>query len=356
MSIYGILRISDTTKKVNEVGERTILDATNQYLEQHNRAWEAAERIFVEEVTEKYKFRYEPLGGGFMQRRGGLSRPGAVKPGDGWNVEIPLEGFGDDIGVAKDEFAYMDGRSFQRVIDNIRNRSMNTRRYEMLKALWNSTARAFKDKWAGDLTVQPLANNDSVIYPPVVGATSGAQAQHYFTSGFAASAISDANDPFALGRNKLRAFNLGAMQLVAFINSAQKAKTEALTDFVPVADAGVRAGANRDEAAYPSDLPALPGVLLGRLPGVWVAEWDAGVPANYILMRDMDAAAPLYRRRHPAATGIGDGVRLVAKSDVHPLVLSSYEDDFGYGVTNRIGAVAIELTADATYDIPADYI
>lgn len=355
MTLFKILRITDVAKKVNEVGERTLLDATNQYFALHNAAYERAERIWVDSVTEKFKFRYEPVSGGFLQRRGGLSRPASQHEADGWNIELPLEGFGADLGVPKDELAYFALGEWQRKVDGLRMASLNTRRYEMLKALYNNTARPFKDKWVGDLTVQPLSNNDAVIYPPVVGATIGAQAQHYITSGFAANAISDANDPFAPMRAKLRAFNGGANKLVAFINSAQSVKVKALADFTPMADPGLVLGANGDRAVYDSSLPDLPGVLLGRVENSWVVEWDDGVLANYMLMRDLDKPAPLMRRKHPAVTGLGDGLRLVAQSDVHPLLISSYEDDFGFGATNRNGAVVLELTADATYDIPALY-
>ena len=356
MTLYGLLKLSASDRiYANTVGQRVIFDAANEYLRMYNEQAAIAERIFVEETTENYSERYKLIGGGYMQRLNSLSRPGAVRPQPQWDVAYKLEAFGDDVGWSKREFAYMLVSDVQRGVDNIRVRSLNTRRFEMLKALFTNTTTSWIDPLNGTLTLQPLAiTSDGVLYPPVMGAIEPATAQHYLASGYVAADISNTNNPFPTIAAKFSAFSGTANNVVVFINSAQRAKVEALTNFYAVDNPNLRTGSGETVSVVPSSYPAIPGNLIGSVDGVWVSVWDF-IPASYMLGVDLDAPAPLKRRMHPGYTGLGDGLRLVAKSDIHPLELSSYEDDFGYGIGNRLGAVVMELTTDATYDIPAAY-
>lgn len=356
--IFAALGLQDTDRSyINTLGQRVVYDAAIQLLEQYNAALNAAMGVFVERTTEDYKIRYKLPGGGRLQRRGGQAQSGAKKAYGAWDVALPLEDFGDQLVGDDVTLAYMTMDEFDRHLDTIMLADVNTVRFEMFKSIFNNTARTFVDPLYGSLTIQSLANGDSVTYPPVEGSETEATDDHYLESGYAAASISDSNNPFATIRDELEEhFGGGASggsNIAVFINNAQTAKTEALTDFDPVAQRFVSEGSNSDVAD--KGLPAgLPGKLLGYTNGVWVIEWR-WVPANYMLGLHLDAPKPLLQRVDPAATGLGQGLQLVATDDEYPFEASHYRHRFGLGVGNRLNGVVMELGTGGTYTIPTAY-
>ena len=150
---------------------------------------------FVDETTDEYKRRYKLPGGGYLQKRGGQAQSGAVKAYGSWDVAFPLSEYGDQVAASNVDLAYMTAVEFQRHLDTVTVRNLNTVRFEALYALWNNTARTFTDDLWGSLTVQPLANGDSVTYPPVVGTVTEATDDHYRATNY--TTISDSNGPIA---------------------------------------------------------------------------------------------------------------------------------------------------------------
>jgi hypothetical protein len=194
-----------------------------------------------------------------------------------------------------------------------------------------------------------------VVYPPVIGTDSEATDDHYLESGYAASAISDTNNPFVTIRDELEEhFGIPSdgSNIVVFVNNAQTAKVEALTDFVEVGDRFVIPGDNVDQL---TGLPAnLPGRVLGRVSGCWAVEWR-WMPANYMTGIHMDAPRPIVARVDPADTGLGTGLQLVEVDREYPLQKSHYRHRVGFGVGNRLNGVVMELGTGGTYTIPTAY-
>lgn len=353
--IYSILGLQDNDRSyVNTIGQRVVFDAAQQYLSMSTDDMMKAFAVFVEEETEGYKERYKLPGGGRMQRRGGVAASGAVKASGSWDVAFPLEDFGDQIANDDVSLAYMTLPELQRHLDTVVIRDINTMRYEMLRALLNSASRTFVDPLYGSLTVQPAANGDSVLYPPVLGTEADATENHYLESGYLTAAISNTNNPYITLRNELEEHfgtPTGFGNIAVFINSAQVPITETLTDYDSVADINLAIGANSD---VPTNLPNVPGRVVGRCEGVWVVEWR-WIPANYMVAIDLDAPAPLKVRVDPAETGLGTGLQLVSTSDAQPLQNSHYRHRFGVGVGNRLNAVVLELGNGGTYTVPSGY-
>lgn len=357
--IYGMLGLADNDRSyLNTIGQEVVYDAARLYLQQHNAEVTRAYAAFVETTTTAFKERYKLPGGGRLQRRGGMAQSGAVSVVGQWDVAYPLESFGAQFAADRKSASYMTVEQFNNELETIRIQDINTRRFEILRALMNNTARTFVDEWpggGGTLSIVPLANQDGTLYPPILGSETEQQRQHYITSGYAASAISDTNNPYFTLRDGLEAV-FGAPQgfgnIACMINNAQAARTEALTDFVPIEDIGIQLG---DDDSRPRGIPAgLPGRAIGRVSGAWVVEWR-WVPANYIVAVNLDAPPPLKERIHPEFTGLGSGLQLIAEDEKYPIESSHYEDDFGFGVGNRLNGMVMELTTDATYDIPAAY-
>ena len=356
-TIFGALNLNDTDRVFQATaGQVVIYDAVREYLDRYNADMVAATSIFVEGTTTDHSERYKLPGSGKLQRRGIQSRTGEVKANAGWDVAFPLEDFGASFAADDVTMAYMTVGDLDRHIQTVVNQDRNTRRHEILRALFNSTDGTFSDPLWGSLTIRRLANGDSaVLFPPVLGTEAEATEQHYLESGYAASAISDTNNPYVTIRDELEE-HFGAptagSDIVVFVNNAQRAKTEALTNFSEVEDRYVRLGTQTDQTN--GSLPSVPGRILGRVDGVWVVEWR-WIPANYMVGIHLEAAKPLKMRIDPADTGLGSGLQLVAQDSDFPFTTSHWRHRFGLGVGNRLNGVVFELGTGGTYSVPSGY-
>ena len=355
--IAGILNIQDADRAfINTIGQRAVFDASQQLLTQYNAGLQAAINTFVERDTSDYKLRYKLPGGGRLERRGGQAQSGASKAYGSWDVALPLEDFGRQLTGSDVDLAYMTVAELQRHLDTMFIQDTNTVRFEMLKSIFNNTARTFVDPNYGSLTIQPLANADAVVYPPVEGSESEATDDHYLESGYAASAISDTNNPLVTVRDEIEEHFGGGAQggsnVAVFINNAQNTKITALTDFSKIGPRFTTPGANSEIAD--KGVPSVPGKIIGYSNGVWVVEWR-WVPANYMFGLHLEAPKPLMQRVDPADTGLGTGFQLVAKESDTPFEASHYRHRFGFGVGNRLNGVVMELGTGGTYTIPTAY-
>lgn len=357
--LLGILNIAEAAADntyVSTLGQRLVYDAVSQLLSQYNAEIAQAKAVFVEQTTSDHKFRYKLPGGGRLQRRGGQAQSGGVKAGGSWDVAFPLEDFGAQFGSDDITMAYMTARELDRQMDTVFIQGVNTYRFEMLKALFNNTQRTFQDDIKGSLTLEPLANGDAVVYPPVIGSESEATDDHYLESGYLASAISDTNNPFPTIRAELvEHFGVeqGGESIAVFHNSAQSPLIKSLATFDSVAPRYINPGTTTD---IPTNLPAgLPGTIIGYVTGGgFSVEWD-WIPAGYMFGLHLEAPRPLIERTDPPATGLGQGLALVATSEEYPLQGSHYRWRFGLACGNRLNGVAFELGTGGTYTIPTIY-
>lgn len=355
--IYGALGVNDTDRVfINTLGQRVVYDAITELVTRYNADVAAQMRVFVEGApTENFKERYKLPGGGRLQRLGTQSQPGAIKATGQWDVAYPLESFSGAIAAGRIDYAYMTVADLDRHIQTVTIQDTNTRRYEVLKALLNNTARTFSDPHNGSLSVQPLANGDSVLYPPALGTESEATDDHYLVSGYAAASISDNNNPLKTIRDELEEHfgaPTGGSNLAVLISSAQTSKISDLTEFNRVTDRMIIPGANADQV---TGMPQLPGRILGRTDsGVTVSEWR-WLPDGYMIGIVLDAPPPLKMRVDPASTNLPRGLTLVVEDEEHPFKTSFWENRFGFGVGNRLNGVVMQLKNSGSYDIPSGY-
>lgn len=357
MDIYGALGLPDTDYSfVNTLGQGIVYDATLAVLGDHNADLAASEAVFVEGTTWDHSLRYKLPMEGMLQRKGSASHAAMVKPNAGWDVGFPMEEFGAAVGWDRVAMAYMSIAQYNLAIEGIKRKDRNTRRMEMLHAIFSNAARTFKDENWPDVTVQPLANGDAVTYPAVIGSYTEATANNYLTSGYAAGAISDVNNPIPTIVNQLEQYfgtPTGGSNIAVFINNAQTNLISGLANFDPVPNRFVEYGANMSlvsEGKYPAGLP---GRVLGETDAALIVEWR-WMPAGYLYATHMGAPAPLRRRIDPPATNLGDGLQMVVQDLDEPIKTSEWSHRFGYGVANRLNGAVMQLTA-GSYSVPAPY-
>lgn len=354
-NLFGLAGISASDYQfINTIGQSLVYDATRAYLERVNADMQAALSVFVDTTTTDFKSRYQLPGAGRLQRRGEQARAAAVRASGSWDVAFPLEDFGASVAKSDVDMAYMTAAEYQRHVDTVINQDRATVRFEILKGMLNNTQRSFVDARRGTLSIEPLANGDSVVYPPVLGSESETTDDHYLESGYAASGISDANNPLVTINDELSEHfetMTGNEAIAVFINNAQTAKIKALTDFDEVPDRFLQVG---DNANVPVNLPNVPGKIIGRGSGCWVVEWR-WIPANYMVGIHLEHPAPLRMRVDPAETGLPQGLQLVAVDEDYPISRSEWRHRFGIGAANRLNGVVMELGTGGTYSIPSGY-
>lgn len=332
--------------------QRLVYDAVQQLVQRVNNDMNDAMRVFVQETTQVFKERYQLPGSGYMQRRADGARGPAVKAYGSWDVAYPLYDYGEQVSGTDIQFAYMTPAELDRHVQTVINGYANAVRRDILVALTAGTNVTFNDERNGTLTCVPLANGDSVTYPPVLGAVSEATENHYIESNYAASSISDTNDPVATIINELEEHfgtATGNNNIAVFINNAQNAQIAGLAAFVDTPDRYVREGSN---TALPDGLPNIPGKIIGRhRNGAWISEWR-WIPANYVVGIHLDVPAPLKMRVDPAETGLPRGLALMSRDMNYPLESSEWRARFGFGVANRLNGVVVELGTGGSYTAP----
>ena len=353
--IAGALNLADSDRSfVQTIGQGIVYDATMELLARYNEDIALQTSVFIAGVDDRFKLRYKMPGGGKLQKRGNQAPAGATKPDGGYDVAFPLEDFGTQLAIDDIALAYLTIDEWDRQVASVFIQDANTLRDEIFRPIFNNTAVVFPDKINGDLTVQPLANNDGVKYIPVLGQTVEAIHTHYVVAGYAATAISATNNPIAAIRDHLEEHfgaATGGANVVVFISQAQTALVELLPDFDAVPDNFVRVGVNTD---IPERLPNVPGKILGRCDGAWIVEYRY-IPNGYMLGTHLDAEAPMHMRVDPADTGLGQGLQMVAMDEQAPFVAWHWRHRYGIGTKNRLNGVVLQLKANGTYDVPAAY-
>jgi hypothetical protein len=357
--IFGQLNISDTDRVFQATtGQDVIYQAAADYLARVNADLNAALTVFLGRTTEDHKLRYKLPGGGRLQTRGPDGTYGATKATGQWDIAFPLLDFGAQSASNDVDRAYMTVEELDRHINTIVIQNTNTTRFQVLKPLFNNVQQTFVDQLWGSLSIEPLANGDTVVYPPVLGSESEATDDHYLEAAYATASISDTNNPYeTIVEELVEHFgeSTGGDNIVVFINPAEASKTMDLTDFTEVPDQFVRSGDNVD---IPERLPSVPGKIIGRMTGkgaCWVSQWR-WIPATYMLAIHMEEEQPLMRRVDPADTGLPRGLNLVATDEAFPFRGSFWRNRFGLGGSNRLNGVALQLDVGGDgYDIPSAY-
>jgi hypothetical protein len=308
----------------------------------------------VEDQTTEWKTVYNLISGDEMQELGRHDQPIEKRVTGSWETAYPIKRYGDAIGWDYETFQYMTVATLEKNVNSKVIGNAKTHRRQIMRALFGHDNYTYTnpDDNHGALTIRRLANGDGTTYPPILTSSSEADEDHYLVSGYAASTVSDANNPLVTMAADLKHHWDGPYLLVAHINSAQKSKITGMSLFVDAVTPGVSPGANDTTVTGP--VPDAPGEFIGIDPvsGVYVYVWDQ-IPANYITMRDYNKAAPLRRRVHAVPSLVG--FRLESEDEHHPLYRRQYRDRFGYAAGNRLNGVVMFLDSGASYTVPTIY-
>lgn len=366
VDLWGFAQVDiEETQFLRELGKDVIFDATMRYAEQAAIGMQQTNQLLVEGVTTNFKEKYTlPMGGTLPKVAHGAELTPVDVVGN-WDVAYPVDKIGGMVVSTKEQFAYMTPALYSKRVEGILGKYRQTMRIDMMKAIFNKTTRTVIDDQYGSLTVQPLANSavDSVLYPPEVGTPNGAarSVNAYVGTNYAAADISDTNNPFEQILDYYEAtygYMTYGSPVVAFINKAQRAKVEALSDFRPIVITNQTRANDTEYAAGETDPMRGFGKTLGYVGSIMVVAWEY-IPTGYIYSQYMGgmATAPLQMRVHPAGTGLGGNGLLQPEAEaINSLLdLRSWVAYYGFGVGNRLNGFCQQLVASTTYTTPAIY-
>lgn len=359
--LLGSLGIKDSERPFMSVTKRRIIwDATEQLFARYNQELSDARQLFVQESTHMNTERYELAGGGEAEALPFEETDmQEVKRTGSWDVAYPIWVSGSKISYHRVGLAYLTMGQYESVVQTVFNRSNTTNFRRILSAIFKNTTTTFKDPTYGSLTIQTLANNDAIVYPPKIGATTETTENYYLAASYVTASISNTNNPFVTIRDAIEpryGFAQGGSPIIALVPNSMMQYVRQLADFDATPYHNVEVG---DNVSVPSGFPAdrfLPSNarVEGVADGCWIVSWPR-MPADTLIGIHADAPPPL-KFRTDDVDGLGGGeLQLLADDPEFPFKSSRWIQRGGYGVGNRIGAVVMRLNGTGTYDIPTGF-
>jgi hypothetical protein len=314
---------------------------------------------WVERTTMVQEY-IELAGSGTLQPLTPDGNPLPVVPSGNYSVGYPLHGAGTAWGTNRITKEFLTVEEADRFTEDAFQKDADWRMRHLLASILDSSSWTYTDRYGdgqggakgiGSVTVQPLANGDSVTYLTRGG--SQATDNHYLAQ---AAGIADATNPFALARVELVEHPTNSGPFVAYIPSALTATTVALSEFVEVNDPDVAYLNNNNlpGAPYAPESILGPGdEILGKLQSsnIWIVEWGR-LPSDIMIT---------------VATGAGPFVKMreLASPNLQGLFTEGFDVDgnhtgqrflrwAGFGVANRVAAVVSRI-GNGSYATPTAY-
>lgn len=349
LNSYGFVSLEDiASQRVAAGNVRVVDEAIRASVTEHNRQVTAALAELVEPTTQPYR-RYKIGGGGSLQPLDQWGNPQVVRDEGQYDVAWPIQGGGTAWGDNRISRAMMTVQDADRYTLNALRRDADWVKRHLLAALLDNTSYTFLDPQddIGTLTIQPLANGDSVTYLKKTGAL--ATDTHYYAQ---AAAIADAANPFPTLETELSEHMENDGPYVAYVSTSLKASIMALTTFHDVADSNLRPGDGQTQLIGRIDRGFGDKVLGYVEPGVWIVEW-AVMPAGYGIMVARGADTPALAMREYEAAGLR-GLFTENHSPDGNLNVYRFLRYAGFGALNRTAALAFQI-GNAAYQIPTGY-
>lgn len=340
--LYGLLSMADlANRRVTEVGVGEVSTAIDMSVAEHNRQMDALMALLARRTTD-WQTRFRTPVAARLQPGDEFSRGRPIKPAGQYDVGLPLTQGDIAWGFNSVTGAYLTVGEAAEATNALLEADFRYNRDKMLSAFFVASSYTFVDPLHGSLTVQALANGDTVTYPVIRGADTEATDDHILTD-----AAADA-DTFATIYDDLTEHPDNGGDVFAFIPTNLKATVEGLSTFYPVEDPDLRQGTATTVLAGRLGT-AIPGEVLGKIERVWVAEWRS-LPDNYIIAITTEGPRPLAMREDPIPEL--NGFRRVADRDDYPWFERHYRRRNGFGAWNRTGGLVMQITAGA-YSSPA---
>jgi hypothetical protein len=356
VTAYGFVELKDLfSQTVQQINVQTIQTAVEQSLEIHSRQVTELLGSMVQPTTD-FSRRYQLPSGGSLQPLDEKGNPIEVQPSGFYDVAFPIQGGGTAWGTDRISNAMMTVADANRYTVDALDRDVDWMRRHILAALFTNTTWTYADKQYGNLTIQPLANNDSVVFLRKNGTI--ATDNHFLAQ---AAAISDAANPFGAIYAELDEHPSNSGPYVAYVPTNLVASIQLLTALDEPPDVSIAYADTaqtlaevqyiHDETSYGGAMVGFGDRVVGKANGVWIIEWGA-LPDNYIIAHARGANDVLGMRQYPAASIQGLFPEFFSPDGN----LKSFRSIrfAGFGALNRVGA-CIQRIGNGSYAIPTGF-
>jgi hypothetical protein len=352
LTAYGFVQLKDLFRnRAISLAPNIIRTAIEESLAEHTANINGLLAEFVE-LTTSAQEQFDLPSGGTLQPIDESGNPLPVKFSGSYQVAFPIQGGATAWGNNRVTRALMTVEETNKFTVDAMSKDADWMSRHLLAAILTNTAWVFNDtvgengsRGLGNVTVQPLANGDSVAYTMTGGATS--PDNHYLAQ---LAGISDANNPFPAIKLELSEHPSNANgDIICWCSDNLSESIRGLTAFVSVPDSDIQDTSLNDRIVRTPDLAF--GELLGKVDGVWVAEYKR-LPAGYMMAHATGGGPILKMREYPSPALQGffpeqnnvDGNHLEFR-------MIRYA---GFGVANRVGGLAMQI-GSATYTTPAQF-
>jgi len=347
---YGFYDLQDVfSTRVRDLSVPVISDAIEQSVMQYNQEWMGMMQFLVEETT-KFQESYREPAAGTLQPLSETGVPVPRQSKDKYDVAYPLQRGGDAWGTTREARAKM---TVQQLNENV----METMRLDYdwmirhtLAALFTNTTWTYDDDDdnVGTLTIQPLANDDTVTYP--LSGLDPATDTHYLAD---ANAIDDSNNHYETMHEELDEHPSNSGPYISWIPTNLVATTKALADFVEIKKIWVDYGDSADTANEAvRQYIGFGNEVLGVVGDVIVVR-ARRMPASYILTVASGAEGPpIDMREHEEAEL--KGLQGIVYQENTNFERVDYYRIAGFGAKRRVSACVMRV-GNGTYAIPSGF-
>lgn len=344
---YGFVQYAHVlSQRLTTIGETATFQAIQESAAEHSRMLAEILRVFVAQTTD-HKKRFRLPGSGTLQPLDENGIPLPSRPSGYYDVAFPIQAGGDAWAqnyVARELMTIEEAN--RNTLDAQQRDADWMFRHILAATLYNATW-AFTDSAYGSLTIQPLANSDTVKYVRKGGASS--TDNHYLGQ---AIDIDDSNNPFPTIYDELMEHPSNSGPVVVFIPTNQKSAIKDLTNFIEVTDPDIKVGMGSDVITASTEAIRGPGdEVLGKVDGCWIVEWKR-MPDDYLLGHAVGAGPWIRQREYPSAALQG----FFSQTKESDPAISEVRmiRHAGFGVENRVAAVALYI-GNATYQNSSTY-
>lgn len=346
---YGFYGLGDVlNRRVTVVGVETVNDAVVQSVQQYTNDWNALMTTVVERVNWA-KRRYRLPGTRTLQPLSEDGTPQPVRQAGHYEVALPLQRGGTSWGGNMWAMEKM-------TVEDVNNETLTAQAADtdwlmrrVFAAIFTNVTWEYDDPddEIGTLTIQSLANGDSVLYPMVSG---GSAADDHFSA--QAAAISNTDNPYPILYSELAEHPSNSGPYVAYIAQNLVQATKNLSSFDGVTVEFITPGANTDTVdAGVNRYLGFGNRVIGVADEMIIVE-ARRLPSNYIVAEAMGAGPFVGMREEPEMTLQG---LIVKPHQVNSNFLKyDYYRAAGFGIMNRVAA-AVRRVGNAAYAIPTGY-
>lgn len=348
--LYGFVQLKDmASRRVTEIGVELVNNAIDQSVQEHLRQLSAISAIFATPTTLfKVKFntptiaRLQPLDDS------GRARP--IKTSGQYGVAFPLQQGGAAWGANYRAREKMTVQEANDLTATLLSADVRWVRDHTLAALFASSSWTFNDELHDALTIEGLANGDTVKYLVANGADAGATDTHYLAQ---SNSIDDTHNPFPTIYDEMTEHPENDGEVVVFIPTNLKSSVQALANFYEVRDPNITEGSGVTvlSGTLGIALPGGPKSLLGYVDKCFIVEWRS-LPDSYMIAITTQGERPLNMREEDVDSL--RGFRKVAERNDHPFYESQWLRIAGFGGYNRVGALVYRI-GNASYAVPTNY-